>query len=191
MIFYIKGKVKIKKDNFVLLERQGIGFKIFTSQETQEKIKEGEEKEFYTYFCIRNDKPEIYGFLTLKELEVFEAIEKISGIGVKGALLVASIGSIEELKKAVETRDFRYFSKIKGIGRKKVQKIILELGGSLKEAQKEPTALAIGDKEALMGLMALGFSSKEAREALREVPEEIRGPERRIQKALQFLSRNG
>ena len=188
MISYIKGKIRTKDKDFLILENQGIGYKVFVSQKSLEKIKEGEEKEFFTYFVLRNEKPELYGFLTPEELEIFGVIEKISGIGPKGALLIAALGTIDELKKAVETHDFKYFSKIKGIGRKKVQKIILELGGSLKELTKD-NSIKKGD-EALKGLIALGFSSTEAREALEKVPAEIEDPSQRVQKALQLFGKN-
>ena len=186
MISYIKGKIKLKTENFIVLEQQGVGFKIFVSQKTLEKIKQGEEKEFFTYFVLRKERPELYGFLSPEELKAFEAIEKISGIGPKGALLIASLGTIDELKEAVKAHDFRYFSKKKGIGRKKVQKIILELGGSLKEFNKNKNKK---DDEALKGLLALGFSSKEAKDALEKVPEDIKGLEERIQKALQLFGK--
>jgi Holliday junction DNA helicase RuvA len=186
MISYIKGKILIKKQKFLIIERQGIGYKIFVSEKTLEKIKQGEEKEFFTFFVLRKEKLELYGFLTPEELTVFETVEKISGIGPKGAMLVASLGTIGQLKKAVEVHNFKYFSKIKGIGRKKVQKIILELGGSLKEFNK---SLIEKDDEALRGLLSLGFSSKEAKEALGKVSDDIKEPEKRIQKALQFFAR--
>ncbi|MEA3453118.1 MAG: Holliday junction branch migration protein RuvA [Patescibacteria group bacterium] len=187
MISYIKGKILIKKDKFLVLERQGIGYKIFVSAKTLEKIKLGEDREFFTFFTLRKEKLELYGFLTQDELTVFEIIEKISGIGPKGAMLVASIGTIDELKSAVEAHSFKYFSDIKGLGKKKIQKIILELGGSLKEFNKSSIK---SDDQALRGLSALGFPTKEAKEILEKIPEDIKEPEKRIQKALEILGRN-
>lgn len=187
MISYIKGKIKFKDKDFLVLEQRGVGFKIFVSEKSLEKVKQGEEKEFFTYFILRKEKPELYGFLTQEELRAFEAIEKISGIGPKGALLIACLGTIDELKKAVQAHDFEYFSKIKGIGRKKVQKIILELGGSLKDLNRNDSIKK--DDEALKGLISLGFSSAEAKDALKKVPKEIKKPEKRIQKALQFFGK--
>ncbi len=186
MISYIKGIILIKQERFLVVERQGIGYKIFVSEKVLERVKQGEEKEFFIFFILRKEKIELYGFLNPEELAVFETVEKISGIGPKGAMLVASLGTIDKLKKAVEAHNFKYFSKIKGIGKKKVQKIILELGGSLKEFNK---SLIKKDDQALKGLLALGFSSKEAREALDKVSEDVRTPEKRIQKALQIFGK--
>ena len=78
MISYIKGKILIKKEKFLIIERQGIGYKIFVSQKTLKEIREDEEKEFFTHFCIRKEQVELYGFLSQEELEIFEIIEKIS-----------------------------------------------------------------------------------------------------------------
>ncbi|MBU4078442.1 hypothetical protein KKE85_02440, partial [Patescibacteria group bacterium] len=119
-----------------------------------------------------------------QELKVFEIIEAISGIGPKGALLISSLGSFDELKKAVADNNATYFSQIKGIGRKKVQKIILELGGSLKDLKN----IKQSDSEALKALASLGFSRAEAEEALESVPEEIRGTKERVQIALKFFN---
>ncbi len=182
MISFIRGKIKIKNGSFVIVENNDIGFKIFISPKTLEKINIGEILEFFIFFAVRNEKPELYGFLTEEELKVFEIIEKISGIGPKGAMLIASLGTLEELKKAIENQDFGFFSKIKGIGRKKIQKIILELGGTLKKLEeKKPFSK---EDEALKGLMALGFSAKESKKALEGVPEDIKDTSQRVQHAL-------
>jgi Holliday junction DNA helicase RuvA len=117
-------------------------------------------------------------------LEVFEILEKISGIGPKAALIIASLGNLEDLKKAVETQDFKYFQNIKGVGKKKIQKIILEIGGQIKKIGE----FSIPRKdEALKALVSLGFSSEEAKEALEQVPKEITDIDKRIKKALQIL----
>lgn len=182
MISFIRGKIKIKNEGFVIVENNDIGFKIFVSPKTLEKINLGEIVDFFIFFAIRNEKPELYGLLAEEELKIFEIIEKISGIGPKGAMLIASLGTFEELKKAVENQDFGFFSKIKGIGKKKIQKIILELGGTLKKLEeKEPSD---ENDEALKGLIALGFSMKESKKALESVPEDIKDTSQRVQQAL-------
>ncbi|MCX6737857.1 MAG: Holliday junction branch migration protein RuvA [Candidatus Parcubacteria bacterium] len=182
MISFIRGKIKIKNESFVVIENNDIGFKIFVSPRTLEKINLGEIVEFFIFFAVRNEKPELYGLLTEEELKVFEIIEKISGIGPKGAMLIASLGTFEELKKAVENQDFGFFSKIKGIGKKKIQKIILELGGTLRKLdEKEPSD---ENDEALKGLIALGFSVKESKKALESVPEDVKDTSQRVQQAL-------
>jgi Holliday junction DNA helicase RuvA len=185
MINYLAGKVLIKEKNFILLEKNGIGFKVFLSEKNLEKIKKGEEIKLFCSLLIRGQNLELYGFLNIEQLKVFEALEKISGIGPKAALTIASLGSLEELKKAIENKDFKYFQKIKGIGRKKIQKIILEIGGKIEKIG--PSFLK--QDQALEALVSLGFTAKEAKEALSKVPEEIKELQERIKKALQILGR--
>jgi len=188
MISYIKGKVKIKKEKFVLLERQGIGFKIFVSQKTLEKIQEGEERELYTYFCFRNEKPELYGFLTKEELEIFETIEKIPGIGPKAALIIASFGSWKKIQQIIDSQDYRPFEQLKGIGKKKLQKIILELSGEIKKVSLKNEPLL--DKEVVQSLTALGFKKTEVVSVLQKLPKDIESPEEKIKRALQLLDKS-
>jgi len=183
MFSYLKGKIREKDKNFVVLENQGIGFKVFVSEKNLKEIKKEEQRELFVFFAVRNEKPELYGFLDKQELKVFEIIEAVSGIGPKGALLISSLGSMEELKKAVKEKDFSYFSKVKGIGKKKVQKILLELGGSLEDIKKEKQS------ESLKILVSLGFSKQEAEKALQSVPEDIKGTKERVQMALKFFGK--
>ena len=186
MIAYIKGKVLIKKQTFLIIERQGIGYKIFVSSQALDKIHKEETIELFTHFSNRNEQAELYGFSSFQELEIFEALEKISGVGPKAALSVASLGNVNKLKQAVETQNFNYFSIVKGLGKKKIQKIILELGGSLNGLIKEKTIKK--DDEALKALMSLGFSATESRQALLKVPNNIISPEKRVQEALKFFN---
>ncbi|MCD6271078.1 Holliday junction branch migration protein RuvA [bacterium] len=183
MIGFISGRVLLKEKDYLLLEREGIGFKIFLGENSLSQIKEGENVKLFCHFCIRNEKPELYGFLNIEQLKIFETLEKIPGVGPKVALKIASKGSLEELMKAIKEKDFSYFQKIKGLGKKKIQKIILEISGDLEKTQPK---ISKQDK-ALLALVSLGFSQKEAKEALRKVPSEIKDYEERIKKALQIL----
>jgi holliday junction DNA helicase RuvA len=184
MISYIKGIIKSKTEDEIILENKGFGFKIFVSKKNSALLKNGEEKELYTHFVIRNEKPELYGFLSQEELSVFEIIENISGIGPKGALVISSLGTLEDLKEAVREKNFSYFSKIKGIGNKKVQKIILELGGSFKDLGQSSI---YRDDEALKALVSLGFSVKEAKKALESIPNDFSQTKEKVQAALKFF----
>ncbi|MBU1045619.1 Holliday junction branch migration protein RuvA [Patescibacteria group bacterium] len=188
MISFIRGKIKAKNGEFVIVENNDIGFKVFVSPKTLEKLNPSEITEFFIFFAVRNEKPELYGFLTPEELKVFEIIEKVSGIGPKGAMLIASLGTFEELKKAIEIQDFGFFSKIKGIGKKKIQKVILELGGTIKRIEEMENKSSQED-EAFKGLLALGFSPKEAKEALANVPKEVKDISQRVQQALRQFTK--
>lgn len=183
MISFLAGKVIQKKESYIVLDNQGIGFKVFLSERDLGKIKENEEIKIYSHLCFRNDKPEIYGLLSLEQLEVFELLEKISGIGPKASLIIASLGSFEDLKKAVENHDFKYFQDIKGVGKKKIQKIILEMSGEIRKMTK-PDKL----NEEVRALTSLGFSSQDAKKALNNISLDL-STEERVKKALQLLGK--
>jgi len=184
MIYYLKGKVEFKGEKFLVIEVAGKGYKVFCSGKTLENLKEGEDCKIYTFLYLREEKTfELYGFLTKEELELFETLNEISGIGSKTALTLTSFGSLEDLKKKMEKEEF--YQEIKGIGKKKGQKILLELTGKIKELRR---GVPLRD-EALDALINLGFARPKAKDALTRVPKEIEDTERRIKEALKILGK--
>ena len=184
MIHYLRGKIISKNNKSLILENQGVGFKIWASPDTLKKILEGKEIKLFTFLYLREEITELYGFLTLEELKLFETLNEISGIGPKTAMMLASFGSLEKLKEMMEKGELP--REIKGIGKKKMQKILLELTGKIKELQ-EPPKISKTD-EALDALISLGFSKQKAKEALTKISEEL-SEEERIKKALKILGR--
>lgn len=192
MINYLKGKIETIGENFVIIEVAGIGYKVFCSPNILKKLSENEEVKIFTYFYLKENILELYGFLTVQELKVFEVLNKISGIGPKTALVISSFGSLEQLKKAIKDGNRAYFQGIKGLGRKKIQKIILELSGKIEEFK--PTSWSVPfqseeDKEVIDALTSLGFSSQKAKEAIGKIPQNIKNIEERIKEALKILGR--
>lgn len=185
MIAYIKGKIERKEEDFVVIETADIGYKVFCSMNTLEKFSGGEEVKLLTHLYLKEGIMDLYGFLTSKERELFKTLLGISGIGPKAALSITSIGSEEQLKKAIEIQDQKFFEGVKGLGKKKIQKIILELTGKFKEIVKAKLIDEPKD-EAITALISLGFSSSAAKEALSQVPKEIQDTRERIQQALKI-----
>jgi len=183
MINYLRGKIVYKDDKSLILENQGVGFKVFVSPDTLKKVSESEVK-LFTYLHLREEAAELYGFLTPKELELFEILNDISGIGPKTAMMLASFGSLEKLKETMEKGELP--SEIKGIGKKRAQKILLELTGKIKEIKKPV------DTDRMDGtldiLISLGFSRQRAKEALAEIPPDL-DQEERVKRALKALGR--
>ena len=187
MISYLCGKIVLKKEDFIILDVNGVGYKIFLSQKTIEKISEKNENlKFFCHLNVRENCLDIYGFLTYEDLEFFKLLEEISGVGPRAALKITSIGSFEQFKKAISTQDEKFFSNISGIGKKKVQKIILELFGKIKEISKEKT---IETNEALQALINLGFSKEKAKQALSKIPQKVQSVEEKIKQALSILAK--
>lgn len=182
MYEYIKGKyIGINKD-YVIIENNGIGYKIFTSGATMAEMpKISEEVQLYLEQIVREDFIGLYGFKDREELEMFKLLISISGVGAKAALSLLSISRINNLKYAIIMEDDKHLCRAPGIGKKTAGRIILELKDKIKtdevsegvdiQAGFEDIAPsnnnAIG--EALGALLALGYSEKEAESALKKV----------------------
>lgn len=188
MIAFINGKVAFRGENFAVVEVAGIGYKVFCSPNVLNKISEGGKVKLLTHLYLREGVMDLYGFLNTEERELFKILLGISGIGPKAALSITSIGSGEQLKRAISAGDQKFFAGVKGLGKKKIQKIILELTGKFKEVRKLEQA-AVREDEALKALVALGFSSSIARAVLSQVPGEVKGTQERVKEALKILGR--
>ncbi len=182
MYEYIKGKyIGINKD-YVIIENNGIGYKIFTSGATMAEMpKISEEVQLYLEQIVREDFIGLYGFKDREELEMFKLLISISGVGAKAALSLLSISRINNLKYAIIMEDDKHLCRAPGIGKKTAGRIILELKDKIKtdeisegvdiqegfENIAPSNSNAIG--EALGALLALGYSEKEAESALKKV----------------------
>lgn len=185
MYEYIKGKyIGINKD-YVIIENNGIGYKIFTSGATMAEMpKVSEEVQLYLEQIVREDFIGLYGFKDREELEMFKLLISISGLGAKAALSLLSISRINNLKYAIIMEDDKHLCRAPGIGKKTAGRIILELKDKIKtdevsegvdiqqgfEDMAPSNANAIG--EALGALLSLGYSEKEAESALKKVNRE-------------------
>ena len=185
MYEYIKGRyIGINKD-YVIIENNGIGYKIFTSGATMAEMpKVSEEVQLYLEQIVREDFIGLYGFKDREELEMFKLLISISGVGAKAALSLLSISRINNLKYAIIMEDDKHLCRAPGIGKKTAGRIILELKDKIKTDEVSEgvdiqqgfvdiapsNSNAIG--EALGALLALGYSEKEAESALKKVNRE-------------------
>ncbi len=184
MIGSIKGKITLKRDKYVLVETGGIGYKVNVSSDTLSKLKIGGEVYLFAHMHVREDIQDLYGFLDYKELEFFELLIGVSGIGPKGALVILSVAPVETLKKAIGTGDTSYLTKISGIGKKTAEKMVLELRDKI---GKEISDGSLQEElDAMEALKSLGYSQMEAREALKKVPGEL-DTNKKIREALKIL----
>lgn len=193
MIGSLKGKIILKTEKFLILETTGVGYKVNVSSETLSKVnalqlRSGQNDtlvSFWIHTHVREDILDLYGFLERQELEFFEMLISVSGIGPKGALTILGITSIETLRKAISTGDISYLTKISGIGKKTAEKIVIELRDKISE-EKSGTSLQ-GELDALEALKSLGYSQNEVREALKKVFPNT-DTNAKIREALKILS---
>jgi len=189
MISYLKGKVIAQGPDYIITETGGVGYKVYVAENRLSSFSMGKEVELYCHLHIKREETlELYGMDTPQALEVFETLNNISGIGPKAALNIASLGSMEQLRAAVEKGDATYFARVHGIGQKRIQKIILELTGKLKILGKQKNDKP-EEKEAIDALVALGFPRQKAKQALSQIPQDISSLEDKIKEALRIVKR--
>lgn len=187
MISYLRGKIILKGERFIILDVNGVGYKVFISQKTLNKIPQKDQiLKVFCYLNVRENALELYGFLGQKELESFETLINLPSIGPKAALEISSLGSIEKIKEALEKEDEKIIKEIFSIGKKKAQIIILELSRKIKLPPKEKS---LSEDEAFQALINLGFPRQKVKEALSKIPKEITETEKKIKETLKLLTK--
>lgn len=191
MIAYVDGIIELKGEKFFVVNVGGIGYKIFAGPETIRKVPErGERTKLWTHQYVREDALELYGFLHFAELELFEMLISISGIGPKGAIGVLGVAPVDTLKKAIASGDTSYLTRVSGIGRKTAQKIVLELKEKMSGRGVTVEAPELRDEtDVLDALVALGYSERDARDAFSQIPRDIEGVERKVKEVLKMMGR--
>lgn len=191
MISYLKGTLLNKNPKSIILLVNHIGYRIFITQPFLKKIKSDQELELYTYLRHKEDSMDLYGFKTKEELEFFELLLTISGVGPKSALGVLEVASLSQIKKAILRDDASILYKVSGVGKKTAERIVVELKNkldSLPSTSKE-VSLDDSDSEAFDALLGLGYQERDVRQALKQIPEEIKITEEKIKNALKFLGK--
>lgn len=185
MIGSLRGKVHEVHAAYCLLEVQGVGHVVRATPHTLSELTAGEERFLYIHDVVREDARDLFGFLTRVDLELFERLLKVSGVGPKVALTILSAGSGETMRRAIMHGDLALMTSVPGVGKKTAQKIILELKGQLVEDESG----APGDAEVIEAMMSLGYSSQDARAALKTVSPSVTDVSERVREALKSLSK--
>ena len=189
MIARLEGRVKMRGDRFFVIDVNNTGYKVFTTPQTLKNIKGDEVFSVWTHLHVREDALELYGFEEYAEMEFFEMLIQISGIGPKSAIGVLSVAPLDTIKRAISSGETSYLTKVSGIGRKTAEKIILELKEKLGELEEGARGMFKEDQDVLSALESLGYSRTEAREALKQIPETIEGTSQRVKEALKILGK--
>jgi Holliday junction DNA helicase RuvA len=185
MYEYIKGQFIGINNDYVIIENNNIGYKIYTSGASMAEMpKSGEQVMLYLEQIVREDFIGLYGFVSKEELEMFKLLLGINGVGAKAALSLLSISRVNNLKYAIITGDEKHICRAPGIGKKTAGRIILELKDKLKKEESVVgnnelgTIEGIDDStntilnEALAALMSLGFTEREAESAIKRVDKQ-------------------
>ena len=198
MFSYIKGTLEVKALNYIVVDVNGIGFKIFMSQSAIQRLEEtGTTVKIHTYMNVKEDELSLYGFITNEELRMFELLIGVSGVGAKTALTMLAVIDPSNFALAIISEDVATLTKIPGIGAKSAQRIILELKDKLKKENidKNSTIQMIqpisGEnkmQEAIEALQVLGYNRKEIEKAFSKLEKASLTTEELIRKGLNILS---
>ena len=178
MFDFIYGNIACKNPTTVTIETNGIGYKLHIPLSTFEKISDKEKAMLYTKLTIRDDEIKIYGFYSLEEREMFNLLLSVNGVGSNVALTILSSSSISQFESYVVSNDPKSLQRIKGIGKKTAERIILELKESIKSilpfstSPAETKNMAI-ISDAIMAMISLGYAKPEAEKAVSKATDNI------------------
>jgi Holliday junction DNA helicase RuvA len=189
MIAKIKGKIEYIKDNYVVVDAGNIGYKVFTTPYILGKIAGKGEIDFFIHTYVREDTLALYGFLAMEELEMFELLISISGIGPKAAMGILTVATPKTIKTAILNEDSSILTRVSGVGKKTAERVILELGNKIADMPESEKDQTVSDMDAIEALVSMGYSAADAREALKMVPKEIQEVGARIKMALRSLGK--
>ncbi len=196
MISYIKGKLEAKNLDNVIVEIGGIGYKIFMSATSMDRLGEvGTEVKVHTYMRVREDDISLYGFCTNEELKMFEQLLGVSGVGAKVALSILANISPSSFALAIITGDLNTLKSLPGIGAKSAQRMILELKDKMKtqeaiETEFIPAKTAIKNdkaKDAIEALQVLGYARRDIDLAISKIDTNELSVEEIIKQGLKYL----
>ena len=200
MISKLTGTIAHSEPKYIILDVGGVGYKVHTTADTAFGLGEiGVKKTpeiitLWTHLAVRDDALDLYGFTSREELEFFELLNTISGIGPKTALGILNVASIEMLDSAIRNDDTTHLIKVAGLGRKVAEKIVRELQDKMEGISQNMSDKSLHDtgdmrneSDALLALKSLGYSHDEARTALREVNKETKDTGAKVKEALKIL----
>lgn len=193
MIAYLQGKIIKKSARSLILLNQGIGYHIFIKESELEKISMGEDMELFIHHYIREDMNVLYGFRTFPELEMFELLLSISGIGPKAGLGILNLADVVQIRKSILLGDSSLLTHVSGVGKKIADRVILELknkiGNITPDEEKHSSLTEMNaDIDVIDALMALGYSQIQARETLLKLDASL-STEEKIKEALKQFGR--
>lgn len=191
MIDNVFGRLAFKKEGVVVIETGGLGLRLFVSERTAGALPAapGAEVKLFSHLHVKEDALDLYGFITREELDFFELLISVSGVGPKSALAMLDVGSLPELLAAIKENRPDLLTRAPGIGRKTAERVILELKSKVQVASSGAVVEKMQtDSDLIEALVSLGYRRDEARSALGKVDSAVAGTEDRLKAALKILS---
>jgi Holliday junction DNA helicase RuvA len=183
MIAYLRGKVLTTTVETAILDVNGVGYEVYCSGGAFKKLVIGQVGELHTYLQVKEDGITLFGFADPKEKELFLKLITVSGVGPKMGISILAAMSGEEFARAIATADVKGLSKVKGLGKKTAEKIVLELHGKISAvevlgasgetvgAETATVKATPQEEEAISALMGLGFTRAESAQAVKKAKD--------------------
>ena len=201
MFYYLSGTVAHVEPYLAVIDCGGVGYACRTTSYTLSALKKGEKGKLFTYLSIRQDGVDLFGFATQEELNLFQQLTSVSGVGPKAALSILSASTPANLALSIITGDEKALTVAQGIGKKIAQRIILELKDKLAKGQIAPGGESYGgtgvtvipenkSSEAAAALAVLGYSQGEIAAALKGIDVDALALEEIIKQALKRMVKN-
>ena len=189
MIGYLHGKVKLVRDSGLIVGTGGVGYKVNVGPKVIAKLHPGESVELYIYTQVREDILALYGFENADELDFFELLISVSGIGPKAALGILASAPMEKIRTSIVNQDPTLLSSVSGIGKKTAEKVVIELKNKVGATGSIFDNGGGKAEDVYSALLQLGFKPLEAGVALAELPDECKTTEDRLKYCLSKLNR--
>ncbi len=189
MIAKLTGTIDFLREAYLVLDVSGVGYKVFVTAHTMGKLAGRTNVELHIHTYVREDILALYGFVDFEELEMFELLISISGIGPKAALSILSIADPKTVCAAVLNDDATILTRVSGVGKKIAQRVILELKNKIPNMSLGEKTQVVSDSDALEALVTMGYSVTQARETLKEISPEITDVGQRVKIALKNLGK--
>lgn len=189
MISFLEGKVELVRESWAIINVHGVGYKVSIGSELASRLRPEETTRLYIYTQVREDILALFAFPTVDELEFFEQLISVSGIGPKAALGILSAASVEKVKASIINQDPTLISSVSGIGKKTAEKVCIELKNKVGGTVSYFDVAGGKTEDVYDALLQLGFKSNEARDALANLPEDCKTTEERLKFCLGALSR--
>jgi len=188
VIASLTGEVLESSNGQVIINVQGVGYLVHTTSSVANSVVSGQPVTFFTSLVVREDAMTLFGFMQQDQLNTFELLRSVSGVGPKSAIAILAELSVEQIAQAVTKEADQVFKAVSGVGAKTAKLIVLTLAGKVHSSEITALTLASSEK-AVLGLTGLGWSERQARDAVVQIQSpELSDPEL-LKAALKILSK--
>lgn len=191
MIGSVRGNVILKDGNYIIVETNGVGYRVLVSEKVWSNLQIGSETFLYIYSHIKEDAFDLFGFPETADLKLFENLISVNGVGPKTAMSVFSFSARQEIVNAVLKGDVEFFTRVPRLGKKNSQKIIIELKSKFKDSNSLDLSAdgSEANGEVFEALKNFGFSNKEIGDVLKKIDPDVTSADEKIKFALKYLAK--